>query len=69
MKPEVKNLLTMTIAVVSALVLFLKAEFHLNIVPEFNDFAVVFITFLFAVVGIIRNNRKVKQKVVKKSKP
>jgi predicted tellurium resistance membrane protein TerC len=69
MKPEVKSLLAMTLAVISALVLFLKAQFHLNIVPEFNDFYVAFVALIFAVVGIIRNNRKVKQKLVKKSKP
>jgi uncharacterized membrane protein len=69
MKTDSKNLLVMILAVVSALVLFLKAQFHINIVPEFNDFYVAFVTLLFAVFGIVRNNRKLKQKVVKKSKP
>ena len=61
MKQENKNMLTLTLALVSTFVLFIKAQFQINLVPEFNDFSVVAVTFLFALWGIWNNNRKPKK--------
>lgn len=62
MNEDMKNLLTLTLALVSSFVLFIKAQFKVDLVPEFNDFSVVAITFIFTVVGIWLNNRKPKKK-------
>lgn len=60
MKEQSKNIVTMTIALVASFVMFLKAQFGINIVPEFYEFSALFIAFGFAVFGIWRNNRKQK---------
>lgn len=62
MKQDNKNLAVLTTTLVASFVIFLKAQFQINIVPEFNDFSAIAILYIFTVVGIVRNNRKSKKK-------
>lgn len=55
-----KDISVLATSLIAAFVLFLKAQFGFNIVPEFNDFMAILILFIVAVVGIVRNNRKKK---------
>jgi hypothetical protein len=55
---EYAGLISLITGVMSAFLIFIKAQFHINIVPEFNDFFALLVLLGFVIWGIVSKRKK-----------